>query len=146
MKEVRRFMSVVHRVPSKPRVVFHVCKRMSATKTIIPIVSITSLVSIVSLVSLSMFRRYHIQECLSLKDQHVKDKERIQILEEEIIRLNREMRICGITVPVCPLITSSSPPLSSSLSPPLSPLLSPLLSLSPPPPLSSLPPKITGGK
>lgn len=40
---------------------------------------------------------------LPLKNQHAKDKERIRVLEEEVIRLKREMRSCGITVPPCSL-------------------------------------------
>lgn len=65
---------------------------MSAT--IVPVLSITSL---------ALALGYHVKEYyLPLKDQHTKDKERIQALEEEIVRLKREMRICGIVAPPCP--------------------------------------------
>jgi hypothetical protein len=35
---------------------------------------------------------------LPMKEENIKDKERIQSLEEEIVRLKREMRICGIQI------------------------------------------------
>ena len=66
---------------------------MSAT--IVPVLSVTSLALALGLC--------HVKEYyLPLKDQHTKDKERIQALEEEIVRLKREMRICGIVAPPCP--------------------------------------------
>jgi len=51
-----------------------------------------------------LFGLYSLREYyLPLKNQHAKDKERIRVLEEEVIRLKREMRSCGITVPPCSL-------------------------------------------
>jgi hypothetical protein len=60
------------------------------------------MVSVMALASLSWIGRYSVREYyLPLKDQHAKDKERIHALEEEITRLKREMRICGIPIPPC---------------------------------------------
>jgi hypothetical protein len=71
----------------------------------------TTTVPIASIASLALIGLYHAREFyLPLKDQHAKDKERIQALEEEIVRLKREMRICGITVPYA----SSSTPFTPS--------------------------------
>lgn len=42
-----------------------------------------------------MAREYY----LPIKQDYQKDQQRIRSLEEEIVRLKREMRICGIAVP-----------------------------------------------
>lgn len=69
---------------------------------------------LISIASLALIGLYHAREYAPLKDQHAKDKERIQVLEEEIVRLKREMRICGISVPPCPLSPPAPTPAPTS--------------------------------
>lgn len=75
--------------------------------------TLVPMASVMTLASLSWMGRYTLQEYyLPLKHQHAKDKERIRALEEEIVRLKREMRICGIPIPPCPL--PDTPPIQKS--------------------------------
>lgn len=64
----------------------------------------TAVAPTVSIAFIGLSAVYTLREYyLPLKNQHVKDKERIRALEEEVIRLKREMRSCGIMVPPCSL-------------------------------------------
>lgn len=69
-----------------------------------------TLAPVLSIASITLIGFYSVQNYyLPLKDQQTKDKEHIQALEEEIVRLKREMRICGIIVHSSPS-PSPSPP------------------------------------
>lgn len=69
----------------------------------------TAITPIASFALFGLSAAYSVKEYyLPLKDQHAKDKERIRLLEEEIVRLKREMRICGVAVPPCSLIPADT--------------------------------------
>ena len=72
----------------------------------------SSLASVVSLVGVGAISGwvYTIREYyMPIRENNRKYKERILVLEEEIVRLKREMRICGIPIP------EATPPPPSSL-------------------------------
>ena len=59
--------------------------------------SLPSIIALVGLGALSGWA-YTTHQYFPVKEESAMNKERIHTLEEEIVRLKREMRICGIPV------------------------------------------------
>lgn len=80
--------------------------------------SVTSVISLVGIGVLSGCAYTVHEYYMPMKKDNTKYKERILVLEEEIVRLKREMRICGISISeVASPPSPPSPPSPSS--PPL---------------------------